>query len=522
MFKRIISFILTLALSFSAINALFAVKTSAEDVTGTDIPLIYLGGQGQIISVNENGNLRNIYPVSIPDGFIESAVSENIGVFMKAVITQEWEDFGSVVHDLLYQLYHELALDEYGNPINNSFCLRSRTENSDIDGSKVNGKFPTSKFTFYYDWRLDPYKIAQQLHSYIQRVMKITGYDRVALSGRCLGACIISAYMDKYDGEYVSDMILYCSALNGSTIISKMYAGDAYLDPDGIERFVYDLNLSADEITNQLIQSFVSVANETYGLDLLCSAFNNVIEDIYLDIFPQVLIDTMGTWPGFWSMVSDADYQRAKDTVFHNADMTKYAPFIKIIDDYHYNVQVKAPENFKKYIQRGIEIANITKFGYQTIPATHDADMISDALCSVSDASMGATTATLKTTLSDSYLSSARQNGNDRYISPDKKIDASTCLLPDRTWFIGNLQHKNFPEIIDRVIDEIINTDNLTVETSRFPQFMQYIDGALIPMTSENMTVTQEKYTHSFWDSLKTFFSSLFKILFKSFDKKET
>lgn len=520
MAKKFLSVFLVLALIFSAVSFSFS-SVAFDGYPCTDIPTIYITGQGQKISIKENGVEREVYPVKIPDGYIENAVKENLGVFMQAVITQKWDKFGDVLQDIMSDIFGELKLDEYGNPINASYGTSTRIDNLNIDGSTYYGKYPLRRFDFCYDWRMDPCRIADDLQSYIKMVMKITGCDRVALCGRCLGSCIIGAYLEKYGNRYISDAVFYASALNGTTVLSRMFAGKAYLDPDAVERFAYDMNLTGDEIKNQLIKSFVTVANDTYGLDLLCDAYDNVIDDIYLDIFPKVLIDTLGTWPGFWCMVSDEDYEQAKETVFYGADTQKYAPFIKIIDNYHYSVMVKSAEIIEDCMKSGTEIANITKFGYQTLPITKDTKIISDGYCAVTDSSMGATTTEIDSTFSDKYMSLARKVGNDKYISPDRKIDASTCLVPDRTWFIGNLEHKDFPEIVHMLIEEIINVDGLTVFNGKYPQYLEYINGELVPMTSENMVINQEKYNRTFWDALKTLFGSLFKLIFKPANKNE-
>ena len=509
-FKRVLSLILSLVLAFSAVSVSFA----SEPEKG--IPLVYVGGQGAQLVIDEpDGSKRSIYPITLPDGFIENTVKENIGVFAKAVVTQQWDEFCDVIYNICSDLYSELKLDENGKPINNS-----RTDWNwkvhGLYGERLSGRYNSRKYEFYYDWRLDPYETAETLHDYIEYVIKTTGSEKVALSGRCLGACIVAAYMEKYNGEYISDLILYASALNGATQCSKAFCGELYLDPDGIERYIYDLNISADKNINDLIRAFVSLYNDTYGLDVACWSVNNVYPKIYMNIVPRLLMDTFGTFPGYWSMVSQKDYLKAKKTVFHGADMDKYANFIKIIDRYHYQVQYKAKKNFKNYVNNGIEIANIVKYGYQTIPITEDTDILSDDICDVRSASMGAITAPVSDELNPIYLKRAAETGMNRFISPDNKIDASACLFPERTWFIKNLEHKNFPTIIDSLFNEIINNDNYTVFTDEnYPQYLVYnktdSEETLLPMCEENKA-TDEKYNVSFFEALSTFVKSLYSI----------
>lgn len=513
--KRAISLVLTLILIFSIANIAFAEQEKP-------VPLVYVNGEGAQLVVEEDGVKRSLFPFKLPADFVETTVKDNLGIFAKAFFTQKWDDFCDVIYDVVTDLYSEIRLDENGEPANGS-----RTDWQwrihGLYGQKMTGNHASLKYNFYYDWRVDPYKTAETLHEYIEYVRQATGSDKVALSGRCLGACVIAAYMEKYDGEYVSDLILYASALNGATMLSKAFCGEIKLDADGIERYLYDMEITADEDIDTLLRAFVTTFNDTFGLDIACWAFNNVYEKIYMNIVPRLLIDTFATFPGYWSMVSDEDYQKAKDTVFHGADMEKYANFINIIDNYHYNVQYKAEENFNKYIENGIDVFNITKYGYQTIPATENGDILSDGICDVYSASMGATAMDVGKTFNKNYLKQAAANGTDSFISPDNQIDASTCFLPERTWFIKNIYHKDFPNVVDGLFNEIINNENFTVNSDEnYPQYLVYnktdAGETLLPMTDENKN-TDDKYNVSFFKALGMLFKALFNVIKNSASK---
>ena len=517
--KKALSVLLCLIMAVSTI--IYVPVSASDEVPGTDIPLIYVVGQGSSLIVNEDGVIKEVYPVSYNTDELIQIAKDNLDVFAKAVFTQEWTEFGNLIRDVLEPMFQQLALDENGE---SPYGVMSRYEYKSSqfkNKKKVNGKYPTRAYTFSYDWRMDPFKIADDLHRCIEDIMKYTGCDRIALSGRCEGACVTAAYMKKYNGEHVSDLINFSTALNGVTVLSKAFAGDIYLDADGVERFVYDLKISTDEVTNQLIESFVTLFNGTYGLDLACWSVNNVWDDIYLEILPQILIETFGTWPGFWSMVSDEDYVRAKENVFYNADMEKWAPFIDIIDNFHYNVQVPAAEDFKSYAEKGIDVFNIAKYGYQTLPVSEPADVISDSYVTVFNSSYGADSTTINTCFDSAYLENAEKNGTLKYISPDKQINAATCLFPERTWFIKNLGHKDFPNSTDGLIDAMVNIDGFTVDTDeRYPQYLIYEDGVVNPMSEENSDPTPVKYKHSFFEAFIRFFKALFALIKNSLAAK--
>lgn len=505
--KKIISALLSVTIILTAVVPSVYAR---ESTPGTEIPLIYVHGQGsKLVIRHDDGTKEQVYPIEVSKDEIMQVAKDNLGIFAKAVVTQKWDEFGDLLYQLASDYFADIKLDENGEAPNGSEADWTWSRSS-IKTQKNNGKYGTRQFAFYYDFRMDPYKTAEKLHQYIEDVVSVTGAQKVALLGRCLGACVCSAYMEKYDCEYISDFIMYAGAMKGATQCSKGFAGDLYLDSDGIERYVYDMELSADEYMNDLIQSFITLFNRTYGLDIACWSVNNVYPDIYLTTVPRVVRESYGTFPGYWSMVADEDYQRAKETAFYGADAQKYENFINIIDDYHYNIQNKLEEHLNEYVSRGIEVSNVVKYGYQTVPVTKEADILSDDICELRQASLGAYTSAIDGTFSDFHIQAAKADGTYKYISPDLQVDASTCLFPDTTWFIKNLEHKTFPDDVNNLLDSIVNNDDFTVfDDPDFTQYMVYDDATdtISPMTGENCDTTQ-RYNVSFFDALKKFIAS--------------
>lgn len=55
--------------------------------------------------------------------------------------------------------------------------------------------------------------------------------------------------------------------------------------------------------------------------------------------------------------------------------------------------------------------------------------------------SLGATVSKIGTAFSDEYIESRKALGYEKYISPDRQTDASTCVFPEYTWFLKNAIH---------------------------------------------------------------------------------
>ena len=353
------------------------------------------------------------------------------------------------------------------------------------------------------------------MHQYIEDVKFVTGAEKVALYGRCLGSNVVAAYMQKYDGENVCEVIHYASAFYGATQCSKLFTGELFLHPDGINRYVYDIDLEIDMYLKEFIQAFVTLLNKTYGLDIVSWAVENVLKDIYLDIFPRIMIESYGTFPGYWSMVSIDDFDKAMETVFYGSDTDEYSELIKKIETYRNTVQLTFEETVESQKEKGIEFSNIVKYGLQTVPITKNSDVLSDATVTVAESGFGATATLVDETFSDEYINKAIENQTVRYISPDRQIDASTCLLPDTTWFIKNLYHKDFPSCVNGLVSDIVNNKDFDIYSNdEYPQYLVYNEeqNTILPMTSDNLNTT-ERWDVTYFEALISFIKNLFLII---------
>ena len=178
-------------------------------------------------------------------------------------------------------------------------------------------------------------------------------------------------------------------------------------------------------------------------------------------------------------------------------------------------IQIPFTENVREQMENGIEVSNIVKYGLQSVPLTKSSDELADGTVTVFESSFGATVALTEETLSDEYIENAIQTGNGKYISPDKQIDASTCILPERTWFIKDLGHKVFPSCVNGLVSDIINNEGFTVYSS--PEYPQYLvcdveSNTLTPMTEENMNTT-DRWNVTFFEALKAFIENLSKLI---------
>ena len=497
-------------------------------------PVIYIIGYNTHIAVLNAGLEDDELSASIKTDKLVALFKDNIDVFLKAFVTQNWSDFCRLIIDFMADSFQYLRLDGNGEPVYES--RTARLQNEDFVYGRMQRTPELSQFDFYYDWRLDPTENMQALRDYIDLVLRMTGSETFSLCGRCEGACLAMTYYETYHDERMTDLTFYASALKGASPIGEAFSGNLYVDPDSVERYINDTDLGIDlkigdtiEINDETIIKILKVASDVYGLDMACWAVNNVYQQIYDSITPEALRVSFGSFPGFWAMVEDEYYEPAKKLVFGGVE-DEYAGLIRKIDNYHYNYMNRAEEIVKEAAESGVRVLNVVKYGRQPIPVIKGGDVLSDGVCKVSNASLGATAADLGKTLGDDYIADVRSRGAGSYISPDGCIDASSCLFPETTWFIKDLHHNDFPKVADAFVYHLTLSHDMTVSSDPlYPQYSFYtpamefdyelgkevVNGTVEPYSPDKHTSRLDKYfettANSIIRKIKPYFGFLFR-----------
>ena len=522
--KKLLCFI------FSAVIAASAVLVTAGKPSAAypgNVPIIYLHGEGSSVGTyDENGQFQRLDNMVIDKDKVVALLTENKDVFLKAFVTQNWTEVCAIIEDFMVEAYGDIALGPDGMPTDGS--VSGMVINETTVRNKYNSSDSTlDKYVFDYDWRLDPTDNMERLHDYAELLLKVTGSDKYAIVGRCEGACLAVTYWETYHDPRITDIVLYASAYQGAMPIGEAFSGSLYVDSESIERFIYeaDLNLNVEvtdsfTLTDDSLNAILKTASDLYGLDYACWAVNNVYEQIYNTVTPQVLRKTFATFPGFWAMCDDQYYEKAKQVIFGGAE-EEYAEMIKKIDNYHYNIMNRSDEIIQSALDSGVEVSNVVKYGLHSFPLSRESAVQSDQQCRVDRAGLGTTCTNVDETFSAEYVREAVRKGNGSYISPDLVIDASTTMLKDTTWYIKNLHHQNFTNKIDPLFFEIINTQGMTVRTNeKYPQFLFFEKETeeLHPLNSEEDKSAIEdynEYSEENENKVARFFSPLLKVLYK-------
>ena len=490
--KKWISVVLTLimtALLFVPANAALSKKETAP------LPTVYLMGQGFTLYADKNDTKsEKIHEINVPDGYVGDVAKSLIRPLLKGLTANDWDEWLDTFVNAVEPLFAKQALDENGEASNGSGVIFSSGRSNK---RRADGTYALNSYTPNYDWRLDPYYTAEQLHTYIEQVLAATGETKVNLIGRSIGSSVLMAYLELYGADLLDNIVLYCPSFYGMEVISRAFSGKIDIDPNAVNRFMNyyassgqmdDLMEGQDEELMQVVLDVVSLSVTLHSLDLPANALERIYEQIYGRLYPRLLVKMYGSMPSFWSLVGDDDYEEAKALIFGGQEDV-YAGLIEKIDRFHYQNLVRSEEILQGLIDEGAKLHIVAKYGVPMVPVITNADTDGDMLTSVCSATLGATAAPITGTLSKDYQQAAEQNGTAKYLSPDKHIDAATGILPDHTWFIKNLAHRSMPECVNDVFGEILNADGyFTVfDSETLPQYLEYDlqNDELSPLTED-------------------------------------
>lgn len=318
-------------------------------------------------------------------------------------------------------------------------------------------------YAYGLDWRLDPLVVADDINDWIQMIKAETGYDKVSLAGVSMGGAMVSAYVAKYGTDDLSNITMISSAFTGLEYVGKLFTGGVSIDEQGLYNMI-DEAVSTDILSN--ILGSTDILPQAIGLvDELVAAVGD-------RVYSECLIPSFGYNPGFWTFVPADYYEDAKAFMFArmNATEEQKATFEAKIDAYH-NIQANIKTILKDAQKDGVSVAIISNYNFQMPPVSAASSMTGDQVIETRHTSGYATCANISETLPASYK-------NSKYVSPDRMIDASTCYLPDQTWFIKNMKHVDFSNEKNQCefYAWVMTADKqITVnDNPDYPQFMVY------------------------------------------------
>ena len=346
--KKVLSLILAALLMLTLLVPAFA----AEDATTrSTVPTILIAGDGD--PLYDADNKRLFRPSEILNYFgdkaeeddgdseiIDSVVNVLKPFLFEGILLDQWDNYYEKLQEELTELFSDIVLDNNGEVVNGTGISNARKSYMEkavkTNKADKNGTYGMYDYRFWYDWRLDPVAVADDFNDYIEAVKKVTGKDKVAIVGRCLGTSVVLAYVEKYGTDSIHGIAFYGSVAAGAEILSEPISGKFAVDGNAINRTLADFSETLD--IHPFINATIDLIEKSGVID---GATDIVKRTIYYKVVKGVTsalaLSTFYTWPNYWAAVSSEDYEEAMLYVFGDegsAKRTKYAGLIEKIEGY--------------------------------------------------------------------------------------------------------------------------------------------------------------------------------------------
>lgn len=533
--KKLISVLLVFCVVFTAMPVVVAYNT--EPTVACDDPTIYIAGDSGKIYFDNGTKYFSIDDVfsligldsgndtieeeedNATNAVLEASINILLPFILEGISFGKWDNYYAAVEKEIGELFEPIRLDENGNIPEGTVSGIGPDEQAAMKHAMTHnlvnrdGKYDEKAYNFYYDWRLDPMEIADELHEYIEAVKKATGHDKVSINCRCLGSNVALAYIYKYGIGSISNLEaentkpgffdglkglgIDVSTSNGSDFLSGIISGDFGIDGNAIVRFIADTAAFENSFNvSPVITTTIELLSNTGVLDKLTAvARRELYAEIEYGIISALATATFLTMPCYWALVSTEDFDTALTYVFGeegSEKRAKYAGLIEKITYYNDTIKVNTEEILKLTQASGTNMCIVAKYGVQMLPVVKDGSILGDQYVSVENSSFGATVSDVYGTLDEDYIAERVALGYEDYISPDKQIDASTCLFPEYTWFIKGCSHGFYSTGERDLLLATIDADRqLTVDDFPYTRFIvfNYEENIFTAMTEENCDI---------------------------------
>ncbi len=311
-------------------------------------------------------------------------------------------------------------------------------------------------FVFQYDWRMSAIDVADDLHAFIRDVKRMTGSDKVNISGTSFGSEILLCYLDKYGWERdLHHVLMNSPAYGGSNIFLEMLSTD---DPS---------HINYEDVLKMLMCNYGVEADVGYLLRILPEGEIDLIFQSVTDAYikPYLLPSV-----GLWGCCATGDYETAKAMLL---DPVKNAEMIEKADAQQ-AVMARAGEILRSAERCGTRVYAIMNEGCVLVTSHGSGDVLVDG-----SSGTGGVCLPVGEHFDDAYVPERTvcQNPAHNHVSYTGSLDLTNAYLPESTWvFYGQMHGQNYWDGRARELSmKILTTEDIqdVYSDPAFPQFSE-------------------------------------------------
>lgn len=315
-------------------------------------------------------------------------------------------------------------------------------------------------FVFSYDWRVDPIATAEKLGEFIDGVKESTGADKVSIISEGYGSLIATTYLadtDKASAD-IKNFVTVSSEFMGTSVIGDYFKGDLVNEFTNLNSFTGAYIRYINDVSNNPITAFSTwlvnyILNRNGETHSFCLKIEQLISSVNYVFASTGITAEIAKMPGIWALVPAYDFDEAAANIYGDNETSPVYELASSFKDYQYDYEsilIDAKD-------AGVNVSVVASWDLQIIPIGNNHSVQSDGIVDTEYASFGATCISLNSVAEGMKATQINFDGHNHLsstfdmLTPDYKyagiphyIDASTCALPENTWFIKNMKHGSF------------------------------------------------------------------------------
>lgn len=470
--KKSISVILVLTIILSV----FSVTVSAQKEE--ELPVIVVPGYSSsyLYAVEDDGSQRLIWGsiegLNIVDAILNKIVK--IGVDLGAFALGMPEYLAKTLGNGALRILGDLACNSDGTPVVNTVTYPNDPALTNYeylinemgsmhaaeleimaDISEVYGENGYENiFSFQTDFRLSVVDAIENLRQYVDAVLEYTGAEKVNIFAVSYGGQITASYLNVYGYENkVNNAVLTVPAIGGAALAYDVMSENVRFDEETLFYFLEN-GMMLEEDINWLMKA--------HALGCLDELINLLLQNGVKDILQY--------WGSIWDFIPSEYYEEMKQKYL---DPVANADLIAKSDRFHYEILPDMNKKLEACLENGTNVYIVAGCDAPSVTGLYEQ---SDGIILVNGAT-GAECAPFDLRYSDGY-EGKYTTCNDRqhnHLSPSMCIDASTCYLPEQTWFISGLFHgMTWKDEYTRNLCTMLLFADETVSVHSFAQYPQF------------------------------------------------
>ena len=264
------------------------------------------------------------------------------------------------------------------------------------------------------------------LYDQIRHVMDKHRCDKVNLVPISLGGAIFNSLIEEYPDvrDHLRTVVTVIGAMDGSRIVGDMYTGQIASSDEDLYR-----DMAPALLEGGYLGGLINVALRLFPKALVKKIFATVVQALVGDILSYNTT--------LWSLVPGEYYDAAAKRWLMDGKHDR----VKEQTDRYRKAQANSRANIKALQARGVHVYAIAEYDYPLYAIADSWRYVNaDGVVHLDSTSMGATSGYVGTPLPAGYTQKVADGHN--HISPDGIVDASTCALPDHTFFLKGQDHE--------------------------------------------------------------------------------